>query len=462
MSADWPILTLGDVCEKITDGAHNSPKSVLVGKPMASVKDLTRFGVDLSNARLIASDEFEKLVNQGCQPQIGDVLIAKDGNSALDTVCTVDAPLDAVLLSSVAILRPNKAKLDSDFLKYYFCSPIVIEYLKNNFISGAAIPRVVLKDFRKAQIKLPPINIQKNISKILRSIDDKIELNTQTNQTLEQIAQSLFKSWFVDFDPVKAKIGTLAAGGSADDAELAAMSVISAKTVDELNSLKASSPEAFNNLAQTAALFPAAMQDSELGEIPEGWSILSLDEIANYQNGLALQKFRPKDENDFLPVVKIAGLKKGFADGEEKASPDIKPECIIDNGDVIFSWSGSLVVDIWCGGKAALNQHLFKVTSQKYPKWLYYYFTIHHLAEFQRIAADKAVTMGHIKREHLSNAKCAISNNDLIVRGTELIGSLVNKQIAQRLEKNNLAELRDLLLPKLLAGELNLTGEYLV
>jgi type I restriction enzyme S subunit len=110
-------------------------------------------------------------------------------------------------------------------------------------------------------------------------------------------------------------------------------------------------------------------------EIPEGWSIKPLDGIATYQNGLALQKFRPENENDFLPVVKIAQLKKGFSDGEEKASPNIKPECIIDNGDVVFSWSGSLMVDIWCGGKAALNQHLFKVSSTKYPKWLYYKYT---------------------------------------------------------------------------------------
>ncbi len=81
MSVDWPILTLGDVCEKITDGAHNNPKSVVDGKPMASVKDLTRFGIDLSEARLISEEYFDKLVKQGCQPEVGDILIAKDGNS---------------------------------------------------------------------------------------------------------------------------------------------------------------------------------------------------------------------------------------------------------------------------------------------------------------------------------------------------------------------------------------------
>ncbi|VVC76420.1 hypothetical protein AQUSIP_17320 [Aquicella siphonis] len=175
MASNWEAKTLNDICEKITDGAHNSPQSVVNGKPMASVKDLTRFGIDLSEARLIAIDEFEKLVNQGCRPEVGDVLIAKDGNSALDTVCNVKKPLDAVLLSSVAILRPNKKLVDSDFLKYYFSSNITIEYLKTNFISGAAIPRVVLKDFKKAEIKLPPLGVQKKYLAFL------IHLTTKSN-----------------------------------------------------------------------------------------------------------------------------------------------------------------------------------------------------------------------------------------------------------------------------------------
>lgn len=456
MIVDWPVQTLGDVCEKITDGAHNSPKSVDHGKPMASVKDLTRFGVDLSEARLISQEDFEKLVKQGCRPEVGDVLIAKDGNSALDTVCTVDEPINVVLLSSVAILRPQKDRLDPDYLKYYFCSKQVIEYLKNNFISGAAIPRVILKDFRKAQIKVPPLYIQKAISKRLRVMDDKIKLNTQINHTLESLAQGIFKSWFIDFEPVKAKISVLRAGGSSDEAERAAMSAISGKDEIALIQLQQKQPEAYADLSKTAALFPSAMQKSKMGEIPEGWIVKSLDKIADYQNGLALQKFRPVNESFFLPVLKISQLKRGFADGEEKASPNIKPECIVDNGDIVFSWSGSLMVDTWCGGRAALNQHLFKVTSDEYPKWLFYYFTKNHLEDFQRIAASKAVTMGHIKREHLSQANCAIPIPELIRVGNKVIGSNLDKQIQQKLENNSLVQIRDTLLPKLLSGEIKL------
>jgi len=180
--------------------------------------------------------------------------------------------------------------------------------------------------------------------------------------------------------------------------------------------------------------------------------VTPLDEIAHYQNGLALQKFRPEDENHFLPVLKIAQLKKGFADGAEKASPNIKEECIVNNGDVVFSWSGSLMIDVWCGGKAALNQHLFKVTSEQYPKWFYYYWTKQHLESFQQIAADKAVTMGHIKRRHLAETKCAVPNVDM--NSFQQIGLLLDKIVEQRLESSSLEQIRDALLPKLLSGEL--------
>ena len=345
----------------------------------------------------------------------------------------------------------EKSSIEELYFTYYLLKSLGLEQMNTD----SAVPGLNRENAHALPIRIPEREQdRKLLGAWIAAFDEKIEINTKTNQTLEQIAQSIFKSWFVDFDPVKAKIAVLESGGTAEQAELAAMSSISAKDEAALKQMQAEQPDRYAELAQTAALFPSKMVDSELGEIPEGWTILPLDQIANYQNGLALQKFKPKNEKEFLPVVKIAQLKKGVADGEEKAAPDIRAECIIDNGDVIFSWSGSLVVDIWCGGKAALNQHLFKVTSKIFPKWFYYYFTIHHLAEFQRIAADKAVTMGHIKREHLKDAMCPIATGELISKANKLIGHLLEKQIEQRLENNSLNLIRDSLLPKLLSGEL--------
>jgi type I restriction enzyme S subunit len=204
-----------------------------------------------------------------------------------------------------------------------------------------------------------------------------------------------------------------------------------------------------------AAQFPSAFEFNEvLGKwVPEGWEVKSLDKIADYQNGLALQKFRPLNEDDdFLPVLKISHLKDGNTDGVEKARIDINPQCRVDNGDILFSWSASLFVDIWCGGSAALNQHLFKVTSKKFPKWFYYLYTKHHLDNFIRIASDKAVTMGHIKREHLSEAMCSVMPMENLLLISSHFSNLIDKQIVNRLEKEKLAQLRDRLLPELISG----------
>ena len=147
---------------------------------------------------------------------------------------------------------------------------------------------------------------------------------------------------------------------------------------------------------------------------------------------------------------------RGYTDNNERASADIDKQYVVKDGDVIFSWSGTLMIDIWCGGKAALNQHLFKVSSNDYPRWFYYLQTLSHLENFQRIASDKAVTMGHIKRGDLSNAKCLVPSSDIINMTTKILEPLIEKKIESRLGSNQLTLVRDTLLPKLISGELRI------
>lgn len=364
------------------------------------------------------------------------------------------ADFDGGCSPDVIVMRTKNEELVlPEFLYLLICSEDFINFTVMSS-NGAKMPRGDKKAMLKYEFEIPSIEEQKIAINHYFKIKEKIHLNTQINQTLEQIAQALFKSWFIDFDPVRAKVQALSDGLSLEQAELAAMQAISGKTAEELTALSQAQPDRYAELAETAKAFPCEMVEVDGVEVPKGWNLKALDEIANYQNGLALQKFRPEDDEPFLPVVKIAQLRQGYADGEEKAKASIKPECIIDNGDVIFSWSGSLLVDIWCGGKAALNQHLFKVTSKRYPKWFYYFYTKYHLAEFQRIAYDKAVTMGHIKREHLSAAKCIVPNDELLANKT--LENILEKIIFNRLENFNLQDTRDLLLPRLLNGEIQL------
>ena len=364
------------------------------------------------------------------------------------------ADFDGGCSPDVIVMRTkNEEFVLHEFLYLLICSEDFINFTVMSS-NGAKMPRGDKKAMLKYEFEIPSIEEQKIAINHYFKIKEKIHLNTQINQTLEQIAQALFKSWFVDFDPVHAKVQALSDGMSLEQAELAAMQAISGKTAEELTALSQAQPDRYAELAETAKAFPCEMVEVDGVEVPKGWNLKALDEIANYQNGLALQKFRPEDDEPFLPVVKIAQLRQGYADSDEKAKANIKPECTIDNGDVVFSWSGSLLVDIWCGGKAALNQHLFKVSSKEYPKWFYYFYTKHHLTEFQRIAYDKAVTMGHIKREHLSAAKCIVPNDELLANKT--LENILEKIIFNRLENFNLQDTRDLLLPRLLNGEIQL------
>ena len=261
--------------------------------------------------------------------------------------------------------------------------------------SGTTFKEVSGKTMRAVKVRIPlDVSYQKRIAAVLDSLDTKIENNERINDNLEQQAQAIFRQ------------------------------------------------ELLQN-----------------GELPPNWTTGSLLDIADYLNGLAMQKFRPVDDERGLPVLKIKELRQGFCDySSELCSPNIKPEFIVHDGDVIFSWSGSLLVDLWCGGTCGLNQHLFKVTSVKYPKWFYYTWTAHHLARFVAIAADKATTMGHIKREDLAKAEVIIPDVASMERIGGVLQPIYDLVINQRIENRKLSMLRDSLLPKLMSGELDVSA----
>ena len=209
-----------------------------------------------------------------------------------------------------------------------------------------------------------------------------------------------------------------------------------------------------NLYAQVKAIFSENFLDLDF--LPDGWKTGNLLDIADYLNGLAMQKYRPKDGETGLPVLKIKELRQGICDANsELCSPSIKSEYIIHDGDIIFSWSGSLLVDIWCGGTCGLNQHLFKVTSNNYDKWFYYLWTAHHLDRFIAVAADKATTMGHIKREELEKVEVIIPSKCDYKRIGALIKPLFDLIISNRIEDRKLTALRNTLLPKIMSGEID-------
>ncbi|MGE1063566.1 restriction endonuclease subunit S [Megasphaera paucivorans] len=306
-----------------------------------------------------------------------------------------EQPENFLVSTGFTVIDADEFKVDADFLYFFLSQDNLVELLHSIAEqSVSTYPSIKASDIENIEVELPPLVEQKRIASILNALSDKIRQNTEINKNLEQQVELLFADCFLN-----------------------------------------------------------------LSEIPDGWKESNLLEIADYLNGLAMQKYRPEADEKGIPVLKIKELRQGFCDSSsELCTPSIKSEYIIHDGDVIFSWSGSLLVDLWCGDICGLNQHLFKVTSSKYDKWFYYAWTAHYLSRFAAIAADKATTMGHIKREDLGKAKVLIPSDEDYHRIGVLLQPIYDLIISNKIENRQLASVRDSLLPKLMSGELDVSN----
>lgn len=196
MRSEWRLSTINEICSLVTDGAHNSPKSVINGAYMASVKDFTEYGLDFSSCRMISEEDYEKLRLQGCVPEFNDILVGKDGARYFEDIIIYKQPEKPALLSSIAILRTDRKKVIPEFLYYTLKSPSVRKDVRDNYGSGSAIPRIVLKDFKRMPIAFPPIDEQKKLVSIFVSIDEQIQNNNKINNNLLQQAQAIFSKYY--------------------------------------------------------------------------------------------------------------------------------------------------------------------------------------------------------------------------------------------------------------------------
>lgn len=304
---------------------------------------------------------------------------------------------------------------DERFVYYYF-KGMSEELLALD--NGTANPALNRNHVHPIRTDWPPLPEQRSIARVLGGLDDKIELNRRMNRTLEDLARGLFRSWFVDFDPVT----------------------------------KNGSPKA---PAAPHGLFPKRLVDSPLGPIPEGWRPGSVADLARYVNG---RNFTKNATGTGRMVVRIAELNSG--PGGSTVYNDVKaePENVVQPGDLLFAWSGSLDVYRWNRDEALVNQHIFKVVCEAYPQWFVHFHLCEAMPFFQGIAADKATTMGHIKREHLRQAELALPPDAVLEYAGKQIEPMYARLLANERESLRLAATRDALLPVLLSGEVRLAA----
>ncbi len=387
-NSKWKTFLLSDISSMIGDGLHGTPKYDGNGDYYFIN------GNNLMNGSIVFKEDTKTVTEEEFLKYRKDL----NDNSILISINGTIGNLsfyrnEKVVLGKSAAYVNLLDTVDKKFVYYNFKSKFFQNYLVD-IATGTTIPNVPLKGLREYEIQLPPLLEQKAIASVLSSLDDKIDLLHQQNQTLEALAETLFRQWFIERCPEPVE-----------------------------------------------------------GEAKEDWEERPLSSIANFLNGLACQKFPPKDSINRLPVLKIKDLTSGISENSDWATTDVKPEYIIRNGDVIFAWSASLMVKIWNGEDCILNQHLFKVTSEEFPKWFYYFWCKQHLREFISIAQSHATTMGHIKRSDLDEAMVLIPEEKEIEQMTIQMNPILEKIQLNNNQINSLSKLRDTLLPKLMSGE---------
>lgn len=422
----WPMSTLGDVAEpgrSIVSGPFGSNIGsrffVAEGVPVIRGNNLTTDLVRFVDDGFVFLTEEKAVEFRNCEAVPGDLVITAAGSLGQVGIIPERSKHARYIISNKQMrARLNRTRMDPLFAYYWLASPTMVAYIQQRN-TGSSVPLINLGVLKSLPIPVPPLTVQRAILDVLCALDAKIELNRRMNQTLEAMARALFKSWFVDFEPVVAKSEGRPTG----------------------------LPPYLD------ALFPSEFEDSLGGEIPKGWSVESLDSIAAFLNGLALQKFPVAEGEPWLPVIKIAQLRKGVTPDCDRASLLVPSAYVIGDGDLLFSWSGSLEVQVWTHGCGALNQHLFKVTSDRFEQWFVYHWLLEHLDHFRHVAASKATTMGHIQRSHLTAAQCIVPSEQVLLVANDLLAPIHQRCIQNSLEMRDLTRLRDDLLPRLLSGE---------
>ena len=398
----WNEVELMSVSSLITDGAHSSPKPQTQGRFMCSVKDMTYNKFDFSNVKLISEEDYQFLVKQGCAPQKGDLLISKDGANCLDLLFLYDQEAEIVLLSSIAIVR-LKDTVYKEYVRYFLLSPDCQFIMRNNYVSGSAIPRVVLKDFKKVPVVLPPLPEQKAIASVLSSLDDKIDLLHRQNQTLEAMAETLFRQWFIE----------------------------EAREDWEETTLE----------HHIVAIKGLSYKGSGLCDVGQGIPMFNLNSVLEGGG------------------YKTTGLK--YYKGDYKERHLVKADDIIvantEQGHEHRLIGFPAVIPSYFNGENIFTHHIFKVSTLEstYLTNQFIYYLLRSSAVREQITgATNGSTVNQLAADGLQRPKFRLPPKNLVQSFTNQVISFWRKKDLNQQQIWSLENLRDTLLPKLMSGEM--------
>ena len=431
---DWEVSTLEQIAQKITDGSHFSPKELSTGnRIIATVKDMGYNEFSFDDCKKISEDDFIQLVKNGCSPEKNDIIISKDGANCLDLIFVYNEDKKIVLLSSVAIVR-LKDNFDPQFYRYYLLSPQAQKIMRDGYVSGSAIPRVILKNFKKIPIPNPHLEIQRKIGTVLWGLDKKIELNLKMNKTLEAIGQTIFHHWFVDFEfPNKEGKPYRSSGGE-------------------------------------------MVYNEELKkEIPKGWRVGKLSDFISVERGLSYKGSGLCNEG--IPMINLGNIAPNNHfryNGLKFYSGDFKERNLVNPGDLIIAntditqkrevLGSCLIIPSDLGhDKILFTHHIYAIRHRNekeiLPKhFLSYLFQSHQYRE--RVTGfATGTTVLALPKDAILNFCFAVPDGVLMNNFDRIIRSVKNKNSNNIIENKNLSQIRDSLLPKLMSGKIRVPME---
>ena len=426
-----------------------------------SAKNVTSCGFNFDNKVFISSEKDNQL--KAGKLKRNDIVITTRGTIGNVAIYDDKVPYNDVRINSgMLILRADSSKLDTKFLYYYLSSKEFKEQV-NSLISGSAVPQLPIRDIKKLTLPNITKKQQEKIANIISSFEDRIELNTQINQTLEQIAQALFKSWFVDFDPVRAKVQALLDGLSLEQAELAAMQTISGKTPEELTALSQTQPERYAELAETAKAFPCEMVEVDGGEMPKGWEYKPADELFD----IGIGKTPPRKEAEWFSTnpddmqwisIKDMGNSGVFI---TESSEFLTNQAVdkfnirkIPENTVLLSFKLTIGRVSITTCETTTNEAIahFKITDKSFltTEYLYLFF---QQFDFNSLGSTSSIATA-VNSKTIKGIEILIPNEELIKAFQMKVSNIFAQIKNLTMENKNLVETRDLLLPKLLNGEI--------
>lgn len=419
---EWPSSQLGDLVE-IFDGPHATPKKTNAGPTFLGISNLVGGRLDLSETEHLSEESFAQWTRR-VTPAAGDVVFSYE--TRLGEAALIPVGLRCCLGRRMGLLRPKSGKVDSHFLLYAYLGPEFQETIRQRTIHGSTVDRIPLIEMPRFPIRVPPLPEQRAIAHVLGALDDKIELNRKMSETLEELTRTLFKSWFVDFDPVHAKAAGKKPFGM-DDA--------------------------------TAALFPDSFEDSELGPIPRGWRVGTLGELTS----MLTRGRAPKYSDEGLLILNQKCIRSGRVSFEKARRTEADSgrwgDRALAVGDVLVNSTGvgtlGRVAQVtWLPEPASFDTHVtaLRAADNVDP-------TFFGVGQLMKERVYEALGEGSTGQTELSRGRIAA---ELVVlppeivqrRFGEIMGPFRERSAQTERESLTLAELRDTLLPKLLSGEL--------